>query len=43
MRMAAYQQIYVMKGLRKVYGGGREALKDIWLSLFRGARSVCLA
>ena len=36
--MASYQYIYVMKGLRKVYGGGREVLKDIWLSFFPGAK-----
>ena len=36
--MAAYQYIYVMKGLRKVYPGGREVLKDIWLSFFPGAK-----
>ena len=31
--MPAYQYIYVMKGLGKTYPGGREVLKDIWLSL----------
>ncbi|MGF1608580.1 MAG: energy-dependent translational throttle protein EttA [Kiloniellales bacterium] len=36
--MASYQYIYVMKGLRKVYPGGREVLKDIWLSFFPGAK-----
>jgi energy-dependent translational throttle protein EttA len=36
--MAAYQYIYVMKGLTKVYPGGRETLKDIWLSFFPGAK-----
>src|SRR5271155_1544350 len=30
--MANYQYIYVMKGLNKTYSGGREVLKDIWLS-----------
>jgi energy-dependent translational throttle protein EttA len=37
-RMAAYQYIYVMKGLSKVYPGGREVLKDIWLSFLPGAK-----
>ena len=36
--MASYQYIYVMKGLRKVFPGGREVLKDIWLSFFPGAK-----
>ena len=36
--MASYQYIYVMKGLKKVYPGGREVLKDIWLSFFPGAK-----
>ena len=36
--MASYQYVYVMKGLRKVYPGGREVLKDIWLSFFPGAK-----
>jgi ATP-binding cassette ChvD family protein len=36
--MAAYQYIYVMKGLGKTYPGGREVLKDIWLSFFPGAK-----
>ncbi|MBS0185457.1 MAG: energy-dependent translational throttle protein EttA [Proteobacteria bacterium] len=30
--------IYVMKGLRKVYPGGREILKDCWLSFLPGAK-----
>ena len=30
--MAAYQYVYVLKGLVKTYPGGREVLKDIWLS-----------
>ena len=42
--MAAYQYIYVMKGLAKVYPGGRKVLKDIWLSLpARAPRSACWA
>src|SRR3954467_599693 len=36
--MAAYQYIYVMKGLNKTYAGGRELLKDIWLSFLPGAK-----
>jgi energy-dependent translational throttle protein EttA len=34
----AYQYIYTMKGLRKVYPPGREVLKGIWLSFFPGAK-----
>ncbi|MBC6438914.1 MAG: energy-dependent translational throttle protein EttA [Rhodospirillales bacterium] len=36
--MASYQYVYVMKGLNKTYPGGREVLKDIWLSFFPGAK-----
>ncbi len=36
--MAAYQYIYVMKGLGKTFPGGREVLKDIWLSFLPGAK-----
>ncbi|MGQ0663328.1 MAG: energy-dependent translational throttle protein EttA [Pseudomonadota bacterium] len=36
--MAAYQYIYVMKGLTKIYPGGRKVLDDIWLSFFPGAK-----
>jgi sulfate-transporting ATPase len=36
--MAAYQYIYVMKGLGKAYPGGREVLRDIWLSFLPGAK-----
>jgi len=36
--MAAYQFIYVMKGLTKTYPGQREVLKDIWLSFLPGAK-----
>src|SRR6201984_1280835 len=36
--MAAYQYIYVMTGLSKRYPGGREVLKDIWLSFLPGAK-----
>src|ERR1700757_2181594 len=37
-RMPAYQYIYVMKDLSKTYSGGREVLKDIWLSFLPGAK-----
>ena len=36
--MASYQYIYVMKGLSKVYPGGKEVLKNIHLSFFPGAK-----
>ncbi len=36
--MPAYQYIHVMKGLGKTYPGGREVLKDIWLSFLPGAK-----
>ena len=36
--MAAYQYIYVMKALGKTYPGGREVLRNIWLSFFPGAK-----
>jgi sulfate-transporting ATPase len=36
--MAAYQYIYVMKGLNKTFPGGREVLKNIHLSFFPGAK-----
>src|ERR1700744_3818674 len=36
--MPAYQYIYVMKGLNKSYPGGREVLRDVWLSFFPGAK-----
>jgi sulfate-transporting ATPase len=36
--MAAYQYIYVMKGLSKTFPGGREVLKNIHLSFFPGAK-----
>src|SRR5580693_7020771 len=36
--MPAYQYIYVMKGLGKSYPGGREVLRDIWLSFLPGAK-----
>ncbi|HEX6958542.1 MAG TPA: energy-dependent translational throttle protein EttA [Ferrovibrio sp.] len=36
--MASYQYIYVMKGLSKTYPGGKQVLKDIWLSFLPGAK-----
>ena len=36
--MAAYQYIYVMKGLTKIYPGGRKVLEDIWLCFLPGAK-----
>jgi energy-dependent translational throttle protein EttA len=36
--LAAYQYVYVMKGLTKVYPGGRKVLEDIWLSFLPGAK-----
>src|SRR5437868_5148976 len=36
--MASYQYIYVMKGLNKTYPGGREVLKNIYLSFLPGAK-----
>jgi ATP-binding cassette ChvD family protein len=36
--MPAYQYIYTMKGLGKTFPGGREVLKDIWLSFLPGAK-----
>jgi energy-dependent translational throttle protein EttA len=36
--MAAYQYVYVMQGLGKTFPGGREVLRDIWLSFLPGAK-----
>ncbi|MBT5416056.1 MAG: ATP-binding cassette domain-containing protein, partial [Rhodospirillaceae bacterium] len=36
--MASYQYIYVMKGLNKTYPGGKQVLRDIWLSFLPGAK-----
>jgi sulfate-transporting ATPase len=36
--MAAYQYVYVMKGLTKIFPGGRKVLEDIWLSFLPGAK-----
>jgi len=36
--MAGPQFVYVMKGLSKTYPGGRQVLRDIWLSFYPGAK-----
>ena len=36
--MASNQYIYVMNGLGKAYPGGKEVMKDIWLSFLPGAK-----
>src|SRR5215831_5102125 len=36
--MAAYQYIYVMKNLSKIYPGGRKVLDNVWLSFLPGAK-----
>ena len=36
--MPAYQYVYVMKGLSKAYPGGKQVLKDVWLSFLPGAK-----
>ncbi len=36
--MPSYQYIYVMKNLSKTYPGGKQVLKNIWLSFFPGAK-----
>ncbi len=36
--MASYQYVYVMKGLSKVFPGGKKILDDIWLSFLPGAK-----
>jgi len=36
--MSTPKFVYVMKGLGKVYPGGRQVLKDIWLSFYPGAK-----
>jgi len=36
--MASYQYIYVMKGLTKVFPGGKKVLENIYLSFFPGAK-----
>lgn len=34
----SYQYTYVMKSLSKSYPGGKQVLKDVWLSFFPGAK-----
>lgn len=36
--MASYQYSYVMKNLTKTYPGGRQVLKDVYLSFYPGAK-----
>ncbi len=36
--MASYQYVYVMKQLSKSYTGGKQTLKDIYLSFYPGAK-----
>jgi energy-dependent translational throttle protein EttA len=36
--MASYQYVYVMKGLSKVFPGGKKILDDVWLSFLPGAK-----
>ncbi len=36
--MASYQYIYVMKGASKVYPGGKQVLKETWLSFYPDAK-----
>jgi len=36
--MASYQYVYVMKDLSKIYPGGKEVLKGVWLSFLPGAK-----
>ena len=36
--MAGPQFVYVMKGLSKTYPGGKQVLKEIWLSFYPGAK-----
>jgi ATP-binding cassette ChvD family protein len=36
--MAGPQYVFVMKGLSKTYPGGKQVLKDVWLSFYPGAK-----
>ncbi|MES2607762.1 MAG: energy-dependent translational throttle protein EttA [Pseudomonadota bacterium] len=36
--MASYQYVYVIKELRKAYPGGKEVMKDLWLSFLPGVK-----
>ena len=36
--MASYQYVFVMKGLTKIYPGGKKVLDNVWLSFLPGAK-----
>ncbi|HEV7368809.1 energy-dependent translational throttle protein EttA [Arenibaculum sp.] len=36
--MASYQYVYVMKGLTKIFPGGKKVLENVWLSFYPGAK-----
>ncbi|UEM04096.1 energy-dependent translational throttle protein EttA [Skermanella rosea] len=36
--MASYQYVFVMKGLTKIYPGGKKVLDNVWLSFYPGAK-----
>ncbi len=36
--MASYQYVYVMKGLTKIFPGGKKVLENVWLSFLPGAK-----
>ena len=36
--MASYQYVYVMKGVSKIFPGGKKILEDVWLSFLPGAK-----
>jgi len=36
--MASYQYAYVMKGVTKIYPGGKKVFENIWLSFYPGAK-----
>ncbi|MFM2042841.1 MAG: hypothetical protein RLY86_1417 [Pseudomonadota bacterium] len=36
--MASYQYVYVMKGVTKIYPGGKKVFENIWLSFYPGAK-----
>ena len=36
--MASYQYVYVMKGMTKIYPGGKKILENVWLSFYPGAK-----
>ena len=38
IKMSSYQYIYVMKGASKTYPGGKQVLKETWLSFFPNAK-----